>query len=213
LFPAKGEQSNGPTAFAQMPFPAFPRLILNQFQKSDGGKAMKNYQNSDYALNRQSEGIVYRFADGEHVPGSSSYSEADFLANESGKTAGDFAALKEFSDEDYHRQKLRDYNTTHLNRNIEWAEDSGLCYSQSPEEILIARINAGEYAKKRARQAAIAKRVLAAMTDAQRRRYIQHAAYGLSTREIAEKEGISHVAVVYSLEGAEKKIKKVLAGG
>jgi hypothetical protein len=174
---------------------------------------MKNHQNSDYALNKNSANIEYRFANGERVPGYSSYSEADFLSDKPGKTVTDFAALKGFSDEDYHGQKLRDYNTTHLNLNIEWAEEKGLCCSRSPEQILIARINAGEYVKKRARKVAIAKRVLAAMTDAQRRRYIQHAAYGLSTREMAEREGTSQRTVMDSLELAEKKIKKFLAGG
>jgi hypothetical protein len=37
-----------------------------------------------------------------------------------------------------------------------------------------------------------------------------HHAHGLTARAIAERETVSHVAVVYSLEAAAKKIKKTL---
>jgi DNA-directed RNA polymerase specialized sigma24 family protein len=168
---------------------------------------------SDYTLNSKSANIEYRFANDEHVPGSSSYSADDYIADNPGTTAEDFDALKKLSDDDYHEQKLHDYNTTHLNWNVEWAEDKGLCFTRSPEDVLIARITAEEYARKRMRQVKLVKKALSAMTEVQRRRYILHAAYGLTTREIAEKEGTSHVAIVYSLEGADKKIKKVLAEG
>jgi DNA-directed RNA polymerase specialized sigma24 family protein len=220
----KGKPCSGIAAYLSLfaachwrePRAAAPRLSpfdFNPIQKSDGGRAMKNYQNSDYALNKKNTNIEYIFASAEHVPGSSSYSEADFLAEKPDRTAEDFVALKEFSDEDYHKQKLRDYNTTHLNWNIEWAEDKGLCYSQSPEEILIGRINAGEYARKRARQVALAQIALAAMTDIQRHRYILHIAYGLSTHEIAKCEGVNQSKIMKSLDQAEKKIKKILAEG
>jgi hypothetical protein len=168
---------------------------------------------SDYTLNSKSKNIKYQFADGEYTPGSSSYSEADFLSDNPGKTPEDYAALKKFSDDDYHARKLHDYNTTHLNWNIEWAEQAGLCFAQSPEDILIARINAEEYARKRARQVALAKKALAALSEIQRRRYVRHFAFGVSIREIARREGKDHKTVLESINGAEKKIKKIIAEG
>jgi len=54
---------------------------------------MKHYTNSDYALNKYSEGIVYRFADSIVE-----ITLADYLAENPSKTEGDFRELKELSD-------------------------------------------------------------------------------------------------------------------
>ena len=173
----------------------------------------KSHIISDYTLNKKSPNIEYQFADGENVPGSNSYTAEDFINDNPDKSTDDYVALKEFSDNDYHEQKLSDYNTTRLNWNIEWAEQKGLCSVSSPEDILIAQINAEEYRRKRERQAALAKKALDRLTESQRRRFILSAVYGLTTRQIADREGVSHVAVVYSLEAVEKKIKKALENG
>ncbi|MDR0818701.1 MAG: RNA polymerase subunit sigma-24, partial [Oscillospiraceae bacterium] len=60
---------------------------------------MKNYQNSDYALNKFSKGIVYRFTDGIVE-----VTLADYLAENPGRTETDFRILKEASDENYLKQ-------------------------------------------------------------------------------------------------------------
>ena len=65
-----------------------------------------------------------------------------------------------------------------------------------------------EQAAKEKRRRALAKKALDTLTETQRRRYIQHHAYGLTTREISKKECVSHVAIAYSLELAEKKLQK-----
>jgi DNA-directed RNA polymerase specialized sigma24 family protein len=51
---------------------------------------------------------------------------------------------------------------------------------------------------------------LAKLTAVQRRRYLLHVVKGLSTRKIAEMEGVEQRSVMDSLEWAEKKIKKFL---
>ncbi len=58
---------------------------------------MKNYKDSDYGLNKFSEGIVYHFADCivEITLG-------DYLAENPGKMTQDFLELKALSDEIYH---------------------------------------------------------------------------------------------------------------
>jgi len=84
---------------------------------------MKHYKNSDYALNKFSEGIVYRFAD-------------DIV------------------------------------------------------EVTLA---------------------LDKLTDVQRKRYLLYYVEELTIRQIADIEGVGHSKIQKRIEGAQKKIKKVLA--
>jgi len=166
---------------------------------------MKNYQTSDYAVNKFAAGIVYRFAD-QTVE----ITLADYLRENPGKTETDFAELKALSDEMYLHQVRADNAQTKKNVSIHNLEDTDLCRAASPENGLIA---AEEQAETQKLRRAVAEKALSTLTEVQRRRYILHTVNGLTTREIADKEGVSHVAVVYSLEQAEKKIKKVLAHG
>lgn len=62
---------------------------------------MKNFKDSDYALNKFSEGIVYRFAD-RIVE----ITLDDYLTENPGKTEQDFLELKALSDEIYHEQVI-----------------------------------------------------------------------------------------------------------
>jgi DNA-directed RNA polymerase specialized sigma24 family protein len=65
--------------------------------------------------------------------------------------------------------------------------------------------------ERQTRRRIIAKSVLDRLTDIQRRRYLMYHADGLTTREIAAREGAAQRSVMDSLEAAAKKIKKVLA--
>ncbi|WP_333783126.1 hypothetical protein [Lutispora saccharofermentans] len=67
---------------------------------------MKNYKDSDYALNKFSEGIVYKFAD-RIVE----VTLEDYLTENPGKTAEDFLELKALSDEIYHEQVMQENRT------------------------------------------------------------------------------------------------------
>ena len=71
---------------------------------------MSNYKNSNYALNKHSEGIVYKFAD-EIVE----ISLTDYLASNPTKTEADFLALKELSDSDYHQEAVDTLRQTRQN--------------------------------------------------------------------------------------------------
>jgi RNA polymerase sigma factor (sigma-70 family) len=164
---------------------------------------MKNYQDSDYALNKHSEGIVYRFAD-EIIE----VTLADFLAENPGKTEADFRKLKAFSDGDYREQDRSGYRQTWKNAPLDGIDETEQCAAPSPEEILI---DEPEKAELRQRQVEIAKSALDKLTEVQRRRYLLHVVKGLSTWQIAELEGANQKTVYESLQSAEKKIKKVLA--
>jgi RNA polymerase sigma factor (sigma-70 family) len=163
---------------------------------------MKNYQDSDYALNKHSEGIVYRFAD-EIIE----VTLADFLAENPGKTEVDFRKLKAFSDGDYRDQDRSGYRQTWKNSLLDGLDETEQCAAPSPEEILI---DEPEKAELRQRQVEIAKRALDRLTEVQRRRYLLHVLKGLTLRQIAEIEGVNHSKIQKSIGEAEKKIKKFL---
>lgn len=60
---------------------------------------MRKYQNSDYTVNKFSNGIVYQFADG-----CVEITLADYLKANPDKTEQDYVQLKAISDEIYYFQ-------------------------------------------------------------------------------------------------------------
>jgi DNA-directed RNA polymerase specialized sigma subunit len=168
---------------------------------------INKYANSDYALNKKNpEAIVYRFADGSIV----TVTLEAYLAENPGKTAEDFHTLKTLSDADYHGWDRADYRQTWKNLSIHGWEETEHCAGESLEEMLIDR---PERESEESRQLVLAAQALDKLTDIQRRRYLMHTAKGLTTREIAAKEGTSQRTVMDSIQGAEKKIRKFLSGG
>ena len=163
---------------------------------------MKNYQDSDYALNKYSEGIVYRFADGIVE-----YTLADYLAENPGKTEADFRELKAFSDANYLASDRSDCRQTRNNVSIHSMEDSDAFGGETPEEEVIER---PEREAEESKRLALAREALDRLTEVQRRRYLLYTAHGLTTRQIAEKEGASQRTIMDSIQWAEKKIKKFL---
>jgi len=167
---------------------------------------MKNYQDSDFTLNKYSKGIVYRSVSGAII----TYTLADFLAENPGKTEADFRAWKELSDNDYLITKRNEYNQTRKDVPLHGLDETEACSAPSPEDEIIEQ---PEQIAKGQQRRELGLRAFAALTEVQQRRYIQHHVNGLSSWKIAEKEGRDHKAILYSLWAAEKKIKKVLAKG
>ena len=75
---------------------------------------MRNYKDSDYALNRYSQGIVYKFSDGIVE-----ITLEDYLRDNPDKTEEDFAKLKALSDEIYYQQDRQEYRVSHLDVSID----------------------------------------------------------------------------------------------
>jgi len=167
---------------------------------------MKHYTNSNYALNKYSEGIVYRFADSIVE-----VTLADYLAENPDKTECDFQALKELSDEIYRQQDRAENAQTKKNDSLEGLDETQNGQEPSPEELLTAKIEAKEEYKQHQKYLALASHALDKLTEVQKRRYLLHRIEGITTREIASIDGCSHQSVVESLAGADKKIKKFLA--
>jgi len=163
---------------------------------------MNRFETGDYALNKHSGGIVYRFADGI-----AEITLADYLAENPGKTESDFRKLKELSDADYLERDRAEFRQTWKDTPLDALADIEICSMPSPETEVI---DVPDEAERETKRAALGMVAWGKLTEIQRRRYLMHHVKGLSTRKIADVERVSHVAVVYSLDAAEKKIKKYL---
>jgi len=75
---------------------------------------MRNYADSDYAINKNADGIVYRFAD-QIVE----VTLEDYLEENPGKTSADFTELKALSDEDYYETDRCSYRQTWKNTSFD----------------------------------------------------------------------------------------------
>ena len=166
---------------------------------------MQKYQDGDYALNKHSSGIVYRFADGIVE-----ITLADYLADNPGKSEVDFRKLKELSDSDYLERDRNEYRQTWKNLPLDAISETEFNLSPSPETEVI---DTPDEAKRQAERAALAAKAWDKLTITQRRRYWKHHVEGFSTWKIAEQEGVAQRSIMESLEAAEKKIKKSLAEG
>ncbi|OGO91778.1 MAG: hypothetical protein A2Y17_13555 [Clostridiales bacterium GWF2_38_85] len=162
---------------------------------------MKNYQDSDYAANKYASGIVYRF-----TTQTIEVTLEDYLRENSGKSEADFAELKAQSDKLFHEQDRSEGRQRKKMVSIHNIEETELVALPSPEDVN------QEEAEKQTR-CQIVNRALAALTEIQRRRYLQYHVNGLTLRQIAEVEGVVHSKIQKSLLAAEKKIKKILADG
>ena len=168
---------------------------------------MRNYTDTDYAVNKNAKGIVYRFADQTFE-----VTLEDYLRENPDKTAADFAELKELSDSDYYDTDRADYRQTWKNTSFDELDEdeSAVLAVQSAEDEVIEQ---GEQASALAMRQASAKAALDKLTETQRRRYIQYHIEEMTAREIAAEEGSNHKSVLESIWAAEKKIKKFLSEG
>ena len=159
---------------------------------------MSDYRNSDYALNKFSEGIVYRFSGEIRV-----VTMEDYLRENPDKTAEDFQKLKALSDEIYHEELLKENierkQTVSYTKLENALSDSGPSmeaqYIKS-EEMRCVKI------------AVIKLFSEGSMTSKQKERFIKHFFKRKSLRQIAEEEGVYFTSVNECIWRAVKKLKK-----
>ena len=163
---------------------------------------MKNYKDSDYALNKYSKGIVYRFADG-----AVEVTMEVYLRENPDKTESDFNELKALSDAMYYEQDRDDYHRTWKDTSLQSLGETNICAVSSPEDYIVEQPEL--VAKKRQRRE-IGLKVFKKLTEVQRRRYLMYHVKRLSMRQIADIEGAHFTAIQESLQAAERKIKKFL---
>ncbi|MEA4847020.1 MAG: RNA polymerase subunit sigma-24 [Clostridiaceae bacterium] len=163
---------------------------------------MKNYKDSDYALNKFSEGIVYRFADRIVEIRLEGY-----LAENPGRTAQDFLELKALSDEIYYQQVTHENRISRLDVSINGLEETEQLAAPPFDLDLIHKSDTTK-----AKEAA--KRLLDSgeLTDIQRRRFLLHVFQNESLRQIVKKENVHQSAVWESLQWTLKKLRKLFDG-
>ena len=167
---------------------------------------MKNYKNSDYSLNKKSDGIVYKFADGSTY----TLTLADYLSHNPRKTEADFSALKALSDADYLERDRSGYRQTLKDVSIHRLEGTTDCAAPSLEDVVIEQ---PEQNARRKLRRELGQQALDTLTEVQRRRYLMHNFSGLTTQQIAVKEGITQQAVSKSLLAAKNKIMQFMVNG
>ena len=130
---------------------------------------------------------------------------AERIIHESEMKLIDFNTMKEFLTEETRQEFNADWSATKLNVDFDVLEKTDLFSVQSVEDDYIERLDA-EVEDYRTLENAM-KVLDSCLTKIQKQRYILSRAKGLSTREIAEKEGVSQRTVQDFLELAERKMK------
>lgn len=178
--------------------PPFQSVFVFQNRLEESLMA-KNYRNSDYALNKYSTGIVYRFS-GEIVE----VTLEDYLVENPDKTEQDFLELKALSDDIYHQQVVGENRTSRLDISLNGLEDTIISTDALMDEQLI------EVQDMQLASEALAYALeTAALTEVQLRRFRLHIIDGLSTRQIAKMESATQRAIMKSIHAAIEKLKKV----
>ena len=159
---------------------------------------MKNYRESDYALNKYHKGIVYKFADGIVV-----VTLEDYLRENPDKTEADFQALKRLSDEWYLDQVRLETAQGNKWVSLNGLEETEACATRALDDEYI------ESEEKKRLMIAVDKLFREGrMTQKQKRRFIQHYIYGLSLRQIAAAEAVHFTSVEESLKSVSDKLRR-----
>jgi hypothetical protein len=98
---------------------------------------MKNYTDSDYAINKFSKGIVYRFTNDFFVE----ITLERYLAENPEKIEVDFLELKALSNEIYHKQDKSENSQTKKNTSLTLLEETDECSTKSLEDEYFASLD------------------------------------------------------------------------
>lgn len=181
-----------------------PPICFPQKNKSEVTE-VQNYRKSDYAINKNSPNIVYRFHN-EIIE----ITLEDYLKENPDKTEHDFAELKALSDQIYYEQDRAESAQTRKDVSIHGLEETEHCATRALDEEWEERvvdIQNRRYAWKALEQLF----TVGALTEVQKRRFRLHVFQGLSTRQIGRMERTSHQAVAKSINLAIAKLKKYFA--
>ena len=181
-----------------------PPICFSQKNKLEVTE-VQNYRKSDYAINKNSPNIVYRFHN-EIIE----ITLEDYLKENPDKTEHDFAELKALSDQIYYEQDRAESAQTRKDVSIHGLEETEHCATRALDEEWEERvvdIQNRKYAWKALEQLF----TVGALTEVQKRRFRLHVFQGLSTRQIGRMEGTSHQAVAKSINLAIAKLKKYFA--
>lgn len=166
---------------------------------------MVHYRKSDYALNRNRTGIVYRRVNSIKEIGVQAFLEAH-----PEQTEQDFARWKQVSDQMYLEEKREEWRHSSKNISLDFIKSEKALTVPSAEDIYMQSLEQMEHSVLVRSQLNLAGEALNTLKRKQKRRFLLYVIHQLSMREIAEMEGVSHVAVYLSIQSARKKIEKFL---
>lgn len=159
---------------------------------------MAKYYHSDYALNKKSESILYRSADGSVVE----ITKEDYLQQNPDLTVEQFIELKHLSDGLFNEEKNRE-RTQQRTKTKEKKKRLSAPPPLSCEEQLI-HDEEKEHIREVANQLLDSK----TLTETQERRFKKHYVEGLSYRSIAQQEGVHFTSIQECIYACRKKLKK-----
>ncbi len=166
----------------------------------------KNFRKESYVVNKYSEEIVYKSADGDY-----SITLDQFLRENPGLTPKDYLYWKNISDELYKEEAVALNAITRKEIPIEEINDTTIFSVDSAEAIYLQIEDEGKLTEENIKDPLfileIAKNIL---PDIQLRRFIGYYFENKKLVEIAAAEAVSPSSISRSLTGAEKKIKKFL---
>ena len=146
-------------------------------------------KDSDYALNKHSENIVYRQADGSCL-------------EVKPEDCPDFDRWKAFSNADFHDLDLGDWRASNGRLSLNDLTDEDVDPLPSVEDA--ADLDGSSAPDHRTIENAMA--ILSqCLTETQRRRYLMHARDGLTVRQIASQEQVDPMVVQRSIQASKKK--------
>lgn len=160
---------------------------------------MGKYNESIYALNKFSENIVYKFADGIHE-----VTLEDYLKTNPDKTEEDFKALKIMSDDLFYEEDRADSRYGKKKLSLEYMKETDMVQTEAIDEEIIHKQD-----RQGALQAAHILLKGSELTEIQKRRFIAHYFQNKSYRKIAEEEGVFFTSVAESVGRATQKLKNI----
>ncbi len=161
----------------------------------------KNFNKSEYAVNKYSVAIVYLGSKGAYE-----LTEEEFLCQNPGMTHEDFLFWKNWSDEDYKEELRAETETKKHTISIHELEETKVVCQPSAEDEYVMQ----ESEKWKGYSIEQVLPYLSILTPLQRKRFVAHYYCGFSTVDIANFEGVRQNAVWESIEASRIKIKNFL---
>ncbi len=164
---------------------------------------MAKYYHSDYALNKKTDSIIYRLADGSLVE----ITMEDYLSQNPELTEEQFHELKELSDEMF-KDEMNADKQEHRTVKKQGNEKNKVILQQSQDDMLIED-------EEREKIRSVTNKLLASgkLSKTQERRFKAHYYDGKSYRQIGREESVSQVAIFKSVKNAVAKLKKFYEKG
>ena len=177
---------------------------------------MKFDNKSDHAINKNTDDIVYRFANDEEIRYRKENDRIYMLTNfeeifevpSSEMSIEDFDRIKLISKKDYHETEKKDKRDNRQNVSINNLTETMCTADRSTEQEYfdyLAALKALPEIRTIDNAIAIINECL---TEIQKRRYLLYHFSGMNTLEIAKFEGITQPSVFESILSAQKKIEK-----